>query len=123
MSGESINEFICTLCQKIVNCGISFDQQKHLLAIMFSIRILSRTMQEKLLAQNQMELDKFLTIARADEAVEVNARALLSEMSKVGTVNKFNKLAKFSNNQGKLTHATTSANAAKLSTSDSGCRN
>ena len=40
-SGESIGEFICTLRQKIVNCGIPLDQQKRLLAVVFSIGISS----------------------------------------------------------------------------------
>ena len=83
---ESANDFLLALRSLVPDCQFS-DQEKRMLAIAFTLGCRHKPTQEKLLAQQSIDLDEFLRIAEADESARENATVIRGE-NYVENVNK-----------------------------------
>ena len=77
---ETVNDYITALCTLVADCDIQDNiSESRQLAMQLVIGCRAKLSQEKLLAEQTADLDKFLTIMRADESATQTTAAMQQE--------------------------------------------
>jgi hypothetical protein len=75
--GENLEEYITALRDKVVDCGFNAEVSNRLLAIVFSYGVTNKDVTKKLLAQREINIDRFLEIARAETRAVSDVQSIL----------------------------------------------